>query len=125
MKKKKWITIGIIVILVFLVCGIILVSQSPKWSEMSFEAIVKETVIQPDGESRLIVERTTEIYSNPINSLGISENTKLFDADGNEIIISNFQQGDAVKVILKNAFTEETPFYYPIVYEIRLIDVGK
>ena len=60
-----------------------------------------------------------------INSLGISENTKLFDADGNEIIISNFQQGDAVKVILKNAFTEETPFYYPIVYEIRLIDVGK
>ena len=65
------------------------------------------------------------IYCNPINSLGISENTKLFDADGNEIIISNFQQGDAVKVILKNAFTEETPFYYPIVYEIRLIDVGK
>lgn len=91
MKKKKWIIIGIIVILVFLVCGIILVSQSPKWSEMSFEAIVKETVIQPDGESRLIVERTTEIYSNPINSLGISENTKLFDADGNEIIISNYQ----------------------------------
>ena len=64
MKKKKWIIIGIIVILVFLVCGIILVSQSPKWSEMSFEAIVKETVIQPDGESRLIVERSVihEIY---------------------------------------------------------------
>ncbi len=33
---------------------------------------------------------------------------------------SDFQQGDTIFVILKNAFTEETPFYYPIVYEIRL-----
>lgn len=121
MKKKKRMIIGIIVILAIFIGGIVLVSQSSKWSELSFEAIVKETITQPDGEIRLIVERTTEIYDSPINSLGISEDTKLFDADGNKIEISSFQQDDTVKVILKNTFTEEIPFYYPIVYEIRII----
>ena len=57
-----------------------------------------------------------------MNSLGISEETKLFNANGEEIEISDFQQGDSVKVTLKDAFTEETPFYYPIVYEIKLIN---
>lgn len=125
MKKKKRMIIGVIVVLVIFIGGIVLVSQSSKWSELSFEAIVKETIMQPDGEIRLIVERTTEIYDSPINSLGISEDTKLFDADGNEIEISSFQQEDTVKVILKNAFTEETPFYYPTVYEIRMIDADR
>ena len=43
-----------------------------KWSKLSFEAIVQEVVTQPDGETRLIVERTTEVYGNPLNSLSIS-----------------------------------------------------
>lgn len=57
-----------------------------------------------------------------MNSLGISEETKLLNANGEEIEISDFQQGDSVKVTLKDAFTEEIPFYYPIVYEIKLIN---
>ena len=36
--------------------------------------------------------------------------------------IPDFKPGDAVSVTLKDSFTEETPFYYPIVYEIKLID---
>lgn len=69
----------------------------------------------------MIVERTTEIYSNPMNSLGISEGTEIVDTDGNPIMIEEIQPGDIVKVILKNAFNEEKPFYYPTVYEIQLI----
>lgn len=125
MKKKKRMIIGVIVILIIFIGGIVLISQPSKWSELSFEAIVKELITQPDGEIRLIVERTTEIYDSPINSLGISEDTKLFDADGNEIEISSFQQEDTVKVILKDSFTEETPFYYPTVYEIRIIGADR
>ena len=102
------------------IVAVIVITQPFKWSEKSFEAVVQETVTQSDGEIRLIVERTTEIYGDPMNSLGISEETKLVDANGEEIAIGDFQQGDTVSVTLKDSFTEETPFYYPVVYEIKL-----
>lgn len=120
MKKKRLIIIGAIAVLIIAIVGVIVVSQSSKMSEKSFDAVVQEVVTQPDGEVRLIVERKTEIYGDPINSLGISEDTKLFDKDGNEISVNDFKQGSKVTVKLKDAFIEETPFYYPTVYEIRL-----
>ena len=121
MKKKKIMIIGVIVVLIIAIVGIIAVSQSSKMSERSFDAVVQEIVTQPDGEVRLIVERTTEIYGDPVNSLGISEDTKLLNADGNEISVDDFKQGSKVTVNLKDAFIEETPFYYPDVYEIKRI----
>lgn len=121
MKKKKIMIIGVIAVLIIAIVGITAVSQSSKMSESSFDAVVQEIVTQPDGEVRLIVERTTEIYGDPVNSLGISEDTKLLDADGKEISVKDFQQGSKVTVNLKDAFIEETPFYYPTVYEIKLI----
>ena len=117
---KKYIIIGVVALII--IVAVVVITQSSEWSKITFEAIVQETVTQPDGENRLIVERTTEIYSSPMNSLGISEETKLLNANGEEIEISDFQQGDSVKVTLKDAFTEEIPFYYPIVYEIKLIN---
>ena len=124
MKKKRLMIVGIMAALV-IVIGAMAINQSPGWSEISFEAIVQETVMQPDGEIRLIVERTTEIYGNPVNSLGISEDTKLPGKNGKELSINDFQQGNAVTVTLKDAFTEETPYYYPTVYEIKIIDADK
>lgn len=121
MRRKKRIVIGIMIILAAIVVGVTIVSQSPRWSEKSFEAIVKETVIQPDGEIRLVIERTTEVYGSPVNSLGISEDTKLLGKDGEELSIDDFQQGNVVTVKLKDAFTEETPYYYPTVYEIKMM----
>lgn len=121
MKKKKFMIIGVIAVLIIAIVGIVAVSQSTKMSEKSFDAVVQEVVTQPDGEVRLIVERTTEIYGDPINSLGISKDTKLLDADGNEISVDDFLQGSKVTVKLKDAFIEETLFYYPTVYEITLI----
>lgn len=124
MKRKKTIIFGGIV-LIIAACAIGLFTQSPKWSQRSFEAVVKETVTQPDGEIRLIVERTTEIYGDPINSLGISKDTILLDTDGKDISVNDIQPGSSVKVTVKDAFTEETPFYYPVVYEIKLINSSK
>lgn len=120
MKKKKFVIIGAIAVLIIAIVGITAVSQSSKMSEKSFDAVVQEVVTQPDGEVRLIVERTTEIYGDPVNSLGISKDTKLLDADGNEISVNDFQHDSIVTVKLKDAFIEETPFYYPTVYEIKL-----
>ena len=125
MKKKKIMILGVMVILTVIVIGVMAVCQSPRWSEKSFDATVQEIVTQPDGEVRLIVERTTEIYGSPINSLGISEVTKLLGGDGKGIAITNFQQGNAVTVTLKDTYTEETPYYYPTVYEIKIIDTDK
>lgn len=124
MKKKRAMIIGILAALI-IVAGVIAVRQSPGWSEKSFEAIVQETVKQPSGEVRLIVERTTEIYGSPVNSLGIREDTKLLDKGGGRLSIDDFQQGDTVTVTLKDAFTEETPYYYPMVYEIKMTSVDK
>ena len=121
MRKKKRMVIGIMIILAAIVVGVTVVSQSPRWSEKSFEAIVQETVTQPDGEIRLVIERTTEVYGSPVNSLGISEDTKLLGKDGEELSIDDFQQGNVVTVKLKDAFTEETPYYYPTVYEIKMM----
>lgn len=121
MKKKKIMIIGAIAVLIIAIVGITAVSQSTKMSEKSFDAVVEEVLTRPDGEIRLIVERTNEIYGDPINSLGISEDTKLFDADGKEISVDDFIQGSKVTVKLKDAFIEETPFYYPTVYEIKII----
>ena len=118
--KKKIYFVGIGVLLV--VAVIALFASIPKWSEKSFEAVVQETVTMQDGEIRLIVERTTEIYGNPLNSLHIGEETKLLDTNGNQISIEDLQLGIEVKVTLKDAFTEETPFYYPTVYEIAVIE---
>ena len=119
MKKKKIIFVGIAVLLV--VAVIALLASIPKWSEKSFEAVVQETVTMPDGETRLIVERTTEIHGNPLNSLHIGEETTLLDMNGNKISVEDVQPGIKVKVTLKDAFTEETPFYYPTVYEVKII----
>ena len=121
MKKKKLMIIGVIAVLIIAIVGITAVSQSTKMSEKSFDAVVQEVVTQPNGEVRMIVERTNEIYGDPVNSLGISKNTKLLDADGNEISVNDFQQGSKVTVKLKDAFIEETPFYYSTVYEIKTI----
>ncbi len=118
MKKKKVIFVGIIALLIA-VAAIFL--GVPKWSEKGFEAVVQETVTMPDGEIRLIVERTTEIYGNPVNSLHIGEETKLVGADGKTISVEDIQPGYTVEVTLKDAFTEETPFYYPVVYKIEII----
>lgn len=118
--KKKIYFVGIGVLLV--VAVIVLFTSIPKWSEKSFEAVVQETVTMPDGETRLIVERTTEIYVNPLNSLHIGEETKLLDTDGKTISVEDLQYGIKVKVTLKDAFTEETPFYYPTVYEIEVLE---
>lgn len=120
MKKKKLMIIGVIAVLIVALFGII-AGQLSKMSERSFDAVVQDVVTQPDGEIRLIVERTTEIYGDPVNSLGISNDTKLLDADGTEISVNDFQQGRTVTVKLKDAFIEESPFYYPTVYEIKLI----
>lgn len=122
MRRKKRMVMGIMIILAVIVVGVTVVSQSPRWSEKSFEAIVQETVTQPDGEIRLVIERTTEVYGSPINSLGISEDTKLLGKDGEKLSIDDFQQGNAVTVKLKDAFTEETPYYYPTVYEIKMME---
>ena len=122
MKKKKFMIIGVIAVLIIAIVGITAVSQSTKMSEKSFDAVVQEVVTQPDGEVRMIVERTTEIYGDPVNSLGISKDTKLLNADENEISVDDFKLGSEVTVKLKDAFIEETPFYYPIVYEIKVIN---
>lgn len=120
MKKKRIIFVGVGALLIAAV--IALFSSATKWSEKSFEAVVQETVTMADGEIRLIVERTTEIYADPLNSLHIGEETKLVDAEGVTISIEDLQPGYKVKVTLKDAFTEETPFYYPTVYAIRLME---
>lgn len=70
----------------------------------------------------MIIERTMEIYGSPVNLLGISEDTKLSGKGGEELSINGFQRGNAVKVTLKDAFTEETPYYYPTVYEVKIIE---
>ena len=119
MKNKKYIIITVATVII--VAAAIMITQPFKWSEKSFEAVVQETVIRSDGEIRLIVERTTEIYGSPVNSLGIGEETRLLNAEGEAIAIDDFWQGDTVSVTLKDAFTEETPFYYPVVYEIKLV----
>ena len=120
MKKKKTMII-LAAIAAVVIVAIVVISQSSNWSTLSYEAVVQETVTMSDGEIRLIVERTTEIYGNPVNSLHIGEETELLDIDGNKISVEDLQPGIKVKVTLKDSFTEETPFYYPIVYEIKTI----
>ncbi|MCM1270266.1 MAG: hypothetical protein NC247_06535 [Ruminococcus flavefaciens] len=121
MKKKKIVIVGI-GILLFVIALIVLLASNSKWSETRFEAVVQETVTMPDGEIRLIVKRTTEIYGDPLNSLHIGEETKLLDTDGKTITVESLKSGIKVKVTLKNAFTEETPFYYPTAYEVKIIE---
>lgn len=123
MKKKKPMII-LSAIAAVVIVAVVVISQSPNWSNLCYEAVAQETVTMPDGEIRLIVERTTEIYGNPLNSLHIGEDTKLLDMDGNTISVEDLEPGYNVKITLKNSFTEETPFYYPIVYEIVLIDAN-
>lgn len=118
MKKKN--IVGMIIFISLLLAAIFMLI-STKASEKTFEAVILNTVIQSDGEVRLIVERTTQIYANPNNSLAISSETSLVDEKGNRAEIAAFQSGTHVKVRLKDAFIEETPFYYPTVYEIRII----
>lgn len=119
MKTKKILLVGIGVLLIATVVA--LLTCIPKWSEMRFEAVVRETVTMPDGEIRLIVERTTEIYADPLNALHIGAKTMLLNTDGKTISVWDLQPGYQVKVTLKDAFTEEVPFYYPNVYEIKVI----
>lgn len=60
MKKKKPIIFAALVVAAIVVIAVIL--QSSNWSNLSYEAVVQETVTMSNGEIRLIVERTTEIY---------------------------------------------------------------
>ena len=89
MKKKKPIIFAALVVAAIVVIAVI--SQSSNWSNLSYEAVVQETVTMSDGEIRLIVERTTEICGNPLNSLHISEDTKLLDMDGSTISVEDLK----------------------------------
>lgn len=117
MKKKQIICIAAALIAA---AGVAMVCQAPKWSEKTFKAIVEKVDRRAGGEIRLIVRRTTEIYGDPVNSLCIGSDTKLLDANSEKISPGDFLQGDTVIVTLKDSFIEETPFYYPTVYEIKI-----
>lgn len=96
----------------------------PAFSKKSFEGIVQETGTQQNGEARLIVRRTTEVYANPLNALHISNDTALIGIDGETIAAENIMPGMAVEVTLKDSFIEQTPFYYPTVYTVKIIGLG-
>ena len=119
MKRKAVFASGLGALLIG--AAVAFLAIAPNQSETSFEAIVQETVVMSDGETRLIVERTTEIYGDPLNSLHIGEETDLIDADGSRMPIEDLQPGVRVEVTLKDAFTEARPFYYPTVYEIKIM----
>lgn len=123
MKKKKLVIVGIVLSVIAVVTALIILS--PSWSKKTFEGVVKELVTKPNGEIRLIVQRTTEIYADPMNSLHISDDTVLIDSNGETISVDDLQQGYTVEVTLKDSFVEETPFYYPTVYQIEVIDTNK
>ena len=119
MKKKNIIIISA-AMLVIAAAAAVLFIQPSKWSQKTFEAIVQETITRPDGALCLIVDRTTERYSDSLNSLHISEDTELIGLDGKKISFSEILPGCKVEVTLKDAFTEEVPFYYPVVYKIKV-----
>lgn len=123
MKKQKLMILGGVILMLAML--VIIVIQMPKWADQwsrkSYEAIIQETVVQPDGEVRLIVERVTEIYSDPLNALRISEHTVFVDREGRSASVEQLQPGDRVEVTLKDSFIEETPYYYPTVYKISIL----
>ena len=47
------------------------------------------------------------------------------DEEDNIISITDFSRGDTVMVVLKDSFDEELIFYYPTVYQVRLISSEK
>lgn len=122
--KKKRLVAGICAALLF-AAAILVVCTAPKWSEKSFDAVVQETVTMQNGETRLIVERTTEIYDNPMNALCIGADTKLENTSGQAVTIQDFRPGCKVHISLKDAFIEETPFYYPTVYKVQLLEADR
>lgn len=117
--KKKHLTAGVLLLTAAAAAAVFLLA--PEWSKRSFEATVRETVAGPDGEVRLIVRRTTEVYGDPVNALCISPATQLTGSDGEAITVTDIKPGDTVSVQLKDSFIEETPFYYPTVYAVRVI----
>lgn len=120
MIQKKRIVAGLIALGIVAAAAAFMHAPS-KWSELSFEAVVQQTVTQPDGEVRLVVARTTEIHANPLNALHISERTALIGMDGEAITVEALQPGCQINVTLKDSSVEETPFYYPTVYKIKRI----
>jgi len=118
MKKRIIISCIIILIALIAVAAIVLPGT---WSKRSFEAIVQESATQPDGITRLTVEKITEIYGTPLCALLISENTKILDGNGNKMSVQDIQPGYTVMVTLKDSSVEGNPTYYPTVYEIKVI----
>lgn len=120
MKRKRF---GLMLaILTAAVIGAILVfSRFADGSKLSCEAVVQETITMPGGETRLLVERTTKLYGSPYHALGIGKETRLLNAEGKTISVRDLKSGMHVQVSMKDTFIEETPYYYPIVYEIRIL----
>lgn len=48
---KKYIIIGVVALII--IVAVVVITQSSEWSKITFEAIVQETVTQPDGGNRL------------------------------------------------------------------------
>lgn len=117
---KKPVVIALITLVVIGI-GVFAITQSPKWSLLEYEAVVQDQVTSPDGEKRLIVERTTNRYGDPLNSLSIGAETKLLDHEGKQIGLEAFASGSKVRVTLEDSFVEESPFYYPSVHEVQLL----
>lgn len=117
----KKITLAALAVVAVLGIVIFVLSQAPKWSQLEYEAVVQQASVQPDGESRLIVRRTTNLASNPLNSLGITNETRLLDREGNEVGFDAFAPDTKVKVSVKDSFIEEDVYYYPHVYEVRIL----
>jgi len=117
--KKRLIIAGVIMVTAVLIVAAALLPGT--WSNVSFDAIVREGVVEHDGNMRLTAERTTKVYGDPLCALQVADSTKTIDENGNKISVRDIQTGDTIKVTLKNSSIEGNPPYYPTVYEIKVV----
>jgi len=117
--KKRLIIAGVIMVTAMLIVAAALLPGT--WSKVSFDAIVREGVVEQDGAMSLTAERITKTYGNPLCALHIAERTKTIDENGNKISVRDIQTGDTIKMTLKNLSIEGNPPYYPTVFEIKVV----
>lgn len=122
MRKKVVIAIVIIAVLLVGVGALFAVTELPNMmSTRSFEAVVQESAAQQGAIFSLTVQKTTEVYGDPICALHIGDETKLIGADGESISVTDIPPGATVKATLRDSFVEGDPIYYPDVFEIKVL----
>jgi hypothetical protein len=121
MKKSVIIIIVAAVAIIAVVGGILLLTMNKKPTAVATAVVLNVTEGVEGRHSLSLFAAPGDNYSSDLMSAGINAKTKLIDAQGKTIVVSDIQPGQLVELTFSGLIQESYPATYADVYQVKIM----